>query len=333
MSHSSAATHYDLLCVGNAIVDMLAYVDTDVVTDLGATPGSMTLIDTPTMEKIQKRIAIEHVSGGGSAANTAVVAARMGVRTGYLGKVADDKAGQDFTHDLKAQQISFPSQSLREGDGKEAVPTARCIVLVTPDGQRTMFTYLGACVEFTPEDVQEDSVTQSAVTYLEGYLFDRPHAQEAFYRAAELAHKAGRKTALTLSDMFCVQRHHGAFRQLVKDSIDILFANEMEILALYETATLDDALAQAAQDVALVVVTRGGDGAVVQRADERHDVPTQPVKVVDTTGAGDAFAAGFLAGYSRDKALPECAELGNKAAAAVITRLGARPDASFDLKV
>lgn len=332
MSHSSASINYDLLCVGNAIVDMLAAVDAQVVADLGATPGSMTLIDTPTMEKIQTRVAIEQVAGGGSAANTAVVAARMGTRAGYLGKVADDQAGRDFTRDLKAQNIAFPSHPLQEGAGQKAIPTARCIVLVTPDGQRTMFTYLGACVEFTPDDVQEEIVSQSAVTYLEGYLFDRPKAQEAFYRAAELAHKAGRQTALTLSDTFCVQRHHGAFRQLVKESIDILFANEAEILALYETAILDEALEQAAQDVELVVVTRGGDGAVVMQGEKRHDVPTNAVNVVDTTGAGDAFAAGFLAGYSRNRTLPDCATLGNKAAGAVIARLGARPDETFTLK-
>lgn len=333
MSHPAQPARYDLLCVGNAIVDMLASVDTNVITELGATAGSMTLIDTETMEKIQQRVSIEHVSGGGSAANTAVVAARMGTQTAYLGKVADDHAGDDFTRDMHAQSIAFPSHPLKKTDGQEEIPTARCIVLVTPDGQRTMFTYLGACVEFTPSDVQEDIVAQSAVTYLEGYLFDRPHAQEAFYRAAELAHKAGRKTALTLSDSFCIQRHHAAFRRLVKESIDILFANEAEILALYETESFDEALKRAAQDVALVVVTRGADGAVVQTGQERHDVPTQPVNVVDTTGAGDAFAAGFLAGYSRDKTLPECVDLGNKAAGAVITRLGARPDESFDLSV
>lgn len=332
MSHLSSSVQHDILCVGNAIVDMIASVEPEIVTELGAALGSMTLIDTPTMEKIQKRITIGHVSGGGSAANTAVVAARMGARAAYLGKVADDQAGVEFTQDLEKQHITFPSHPLKT-ESQNSVPTARCIVLVTPDGQRTMFTYLGACVEFTPEDVQEDIVVQSSVTYLEGYLFDRPQAQKAFYRAAELAHKAERKTALTLSDAFCVQRHHSAFRKLVKESIDILFANEIEILALYETEDFDTALKAAAKDVALVVVTRGKQGAVVQRGDERHDVPTTTVKVVDTTGAGDAFAAGFLAGYSRDKELPLCVELGNQAAGAVITRLGARPGEDFTLMV
>ncbi|MXV43805.1 adenosine kinase [Saccharibacter sp. 17.LH.SD] len=333
MSDSSTPVRYDLLCVGNAIVDMLASVTVDKVTELGAVPGSMTLIDTPTMENLQKTITVEHVAGGGSAANTAVVAARMGIRSGYLGKVAKDQAGDDFTDDLKAQKIAFPSRPLEASHGSDVIPTARCIVLVTPDGQRTMFTYLGACVEFTPDDVQEEIVEQSAVTYLEGYLFDRPRAQEAFHRAAELAHKAGRKTALTLSDTFCVQRHRDAFRQLVAESIDILFANEAEIQALYETERLDDALVQAARDTALVVVTRGAAGAVVQSGSERFDVLTAPVKVVDTTGAGDAFAAGFLAGFARHKSLKECAELGNRAAGSVITRLGARPSEDFDITV
>ncbi|MUG79989.1 adenosine kinase [Bombella sp. ESL0380] len=326
---SSTAPRYDLLCIGNAIVDVLATVSSEMLAEFGATPGSMTLIDAPTMARIEQRIRVEQVAGGGSAANSAVVAARMGTKTAYLGKVAADRAGEEFTSDMKAQGIAFPSVPLA---GEEGIPTARCIVLITPDGQRTMFTYLGACVEFTPQDVMADVVSGSAITYLEGYLFDRPQAQEAFYQAARLAHEAGRKVALTLSDAFCIQRHQAAFRSFVSESVDILFANEGEILALYETEDFDKALKALSGDVALGVVTRGEKGAVVQAGATRHDVPTKPVKVVDTTGAGDAFAAGFLAGYGRKRSLVECATLGNEAAGHVIARLGGRPDEGFALK-
>lgn len=324
---SSTAPEYDLLFVGNAIVDVLATVSAELLAELGAAPGSMTLIDAPKMAQIERRIRVEQVAGGGSAANSAVVAARMGARTAYLGKVAADRAGEDFTADMKKQGIAYPSVPL-EGD----VPTARCIVLITPDGQRTMFTYLGACVEFVPEDVVENVVAGAAITYLEGYLFDRPQAQEAFYRAARLAHEAGRQVSLTLSDSFCIQRHQKAFRSFVAESVDILFANEGEILALYETENLDEALKALSADVALGVVTRGEKGAVVQAGETRHEVPTEPVKVVDTTGAGDAFAAGFLAGYGRKRSLVDCATLGNRAAGHVIARLGGRPDEGFSLK-
>ncbi len=325
---SSGLVKYDLLCVGNAIVDVLASVRAELLTELGATPGGMTLIDTSMMERIEQKITVERVTGGGSTANSAVVAARMGLKTAYLGKVASDKAGDDFTHDMQAQGITYPSQPLQN-----VAPTARCIVLVTPDGQRTMFTYLGACVEFTVEDVVEDVVADSAITYLEGYLFDRPQAQEAFYHAAALAHKAGRQVALSLSDAFCIQRHHAAFRKFVAESVDILFANEGEILALYETDDLAKALSQLSAEVALGVVTRGEKGVVVQAGEARHEVPTKAVKVVDTTGAGDAFAAGFLAGYCRQRSLVECAQLGNKAAGDIITHFGGRPDESFSLKL
>ena len=324
---SSTTPEYDLLFVGNAIVDVLATVSADLLAEFGAAPGSMTLIDEQKMAQIEQRIRVEQVAGGGSAANSAVVAARMGAKTAYLGKVAADRAGEEFTADMKKQGIAYPSAPLA---GK--IPTARCIVLITPDGQRTMFTYLGACVEFTPQDVVADVVAGSAITYLEGYLFDRPQAQEAFYKAAKLAHEAGRQVSLTLSDSFCIQRHQAAFRSFVAESVDILFANESEILALYETDDLDKALKALSADVALGVVTRGEKGAIVQAGETRHDVPTEPVKVVDTTGAGDAFAAGFLAGYSRKRSLVDCATLGNRAAGHVIARLGGRPDEGFSLK-
>ncbi|GBR51461.1 sugar kinase [Neokomagataea thailandica NBRC 106555] len=323
------SSSFDLLCIGNAIVDILAAVPHETVEAFGAAPGSMTLIDAETAQSIQARISVEQVAGGGSGANTAAVAARMGAKVAYLGKVAADPSGDDFARDMKAQGLHFPSSPLT---GAEAVPTARCIVLVTPDGQRTMFTYLGACTEFTPEDVVAETVQSASITYLEGYLFDKPQAQAALIKAAELARKAGKRVAVTLSDTFCVERHRDAFRQLIAEHIDVLFANEAELQALYQVEDTDAALALVSKDVPLAAVTRGAEGAVVMAEGVRHDVATQPVKLVDTTGAGDAFAAGFMAGLAKGHSLPVCAELGNKAAGAIITRLGARPADDFTLQ-
>ncbi|QDH16654.1 adenosine kinase [Swingsia samuiensis] len=324
-----SVSRFDLLCIGNAIVDVLAHVETSVVAELGVTAGSMTLIDAEMAQKIERHIRIEKISGGGSAANTAVVASKMGAKVAYLGKVADDKTGQQFAEDVRAQGLAFPSSPLSQ---EQNIPTARCIVLITPDGQRTMFTYLGACTEFTPSDVDKETVESARITYLEGYLYDKPQAQAAFEQAAQFARQAGNKVALTLSDTFCVERHRAAFRALVAGHIDILFANEAEILALYETSDFDSASQQIAKETQLAVLTRAEKGAVVVAGEDRFDVPTQPVKVVDTTGAGDAFAAGFLAGLSKGRDLQKCAQLGNEAAAAIITRVGARPEDDFSLR-
>ncbi|MCQ9154674.1 adenosine kinase [Acidomonas methanolica] len=317
----------DLLCIGNAIVDVLGEVTHEALAVLGSPPGGMTLVDATRAEAIEATFSPAAIMGGGSAANTAVVARRLGARVAYLGKVADDEAGRHYARDLLAQEVVYPSRPVAGA----ATPTARCIVLVTPDGQRTMHTYLGICTDFGREDVDEATVRAAAVTYMEGYLFDKPGAQAAFIHAAETAHAAGRKVALTLSDSFCVERHRAAFRHLVAGHIDILFANEAEILALYGTADLEAALALAAVDVELAVVTRGALGAVVLSGATRHDVPASPVRVVDTTGAGDAFAAGFLAAFGREEGLTACAALGNRAAGAIIARIGARPGPDFAL--
>lgn len=324
-----SSPQHDILCIGNAIVDVLASVEPSVIAELGAVPGGMTLIDAETMQAIEKRVTVERVAGGGSGANTAVVAARMGASVAYLGKLAEDDAGKHFAHDIREQGITFPSQPLA---ASLSIPTARCIILVTPDGQRTMFTYLGACTEFTRDDVIGDVVASSAVTYLEGYLYDKPQAQDAFNHAATLAHAAGRDVALTLSDTFCVERHRSAFRGLVAGHVDILFANEAELLALYETTDFEAATRKVAVETKLAVITRSEKGAVVIAGEERHDVSTAQVKVVDTTGAGDAFAAGFLAGLSKGRDLTTCAKLGNAAAGDIITRFGARPEKDFALK-
>lgn len=318
----------DLLCIGNAIVDILAPVSQETLTALGSPLGSMTLIDATQAAEIEAKITPEQIMGGGSAANTAVVAARLGTRVGYLGKVAADEAGLGYARDLTAQNLLYPSVPVEAADR----PTARCIILVTPDGQRTMHTYLGICTEFGPEDVDQDAVSSAAVTYMEGYLFDKDRAQAAFILAAETAHKAGRRVALTLSDTFCVARHHDAFRALVAGHIDILFANEAEICALYGTEDFDSAATQAGADASLVVLTRAEKGAVILSEGQKLVVPTEPVKVVDTTGAGDAFAAGFLAGLAKGHSLEVCATLGNQSAAAIITRMGARPAEDFALK-
>ncbi|QHI95113.1 adenosine kinase [Aristophania vespae] len=333
MSNSNNSVQYDLLCIGNAIVDMTASIEPEILKEFRVAPGSMTLIDAETVQRLTQNVAITQVSGGGSTANSAVVAARMGIKTAYLGKVAIDEAGEDFAADLKEQHIHFPSKPLGSSKGDEEIPTACCIVLVTPDGQRTMFTYLGACVEFAPEDVLKDVVADSAVTYLEGYLFDRIKAQKAFYEAAKIAHEAGRKVALTLSDSFCVERHRDDFRKFILESVDILFANESEILSLYNTHNLEEALAQVSQETNIAAITRGEKGSVIIVGADRYEVPTRSVKVVDTTGAGDAFAAGFLAGYAKGRDYSECARLGNEAAGAIITHLGARPTDNFALKV
>ncbi|GBQ93998.1 sugar kinase [Acetobacter nitrogenifigens DSM 23921 = NBRC 105050] len=317
-------TLYDLLGIGNAITDIVARVDADFLERHGLTPGSMSLIDADRAATLRAQIAPEKESGGGSAANTCAVAAELGARVAYLGKVADDKAGRAFSEDLRASGITFPSRPL---DGREGanLSTACCVVLVTPDGQRTMNTYLGACTHFSPDDVLADVVGAAKVAYLEGYLFDPPQAQEAFRRAATIAHKAKRNVALTLSDPFCVARHRDAFRDLVHGHIDILFANEDEICSLYQTESFEDAATQASRDASFVVLTRSEKGSVIIRDGERTNIAAVPTTVVDTTGAGDAYAAGFLAGLTAGRSMEESGRLASVAASEVISHFGARP--------
>jgi fructokinase len=263
-------------------------------------------------------------SSGGSAGNTCAVAAALGARVGFLGKVADDELGRVFAHDIRAAGVHFPTVPLAG-----AAPTARCLILVTPDAQRTMNTFLGACVAFTAADVDPAEVARAKVTYMEGYLFDPPAAQAAFYEASRLAHQAGRQVAITLSDAFCVHRHRDAFRRFVREEADILFANESELLALYETDDFEAAAALAAGEVALAALTRSEQGSVILAGGERHAVAAVPTQVVDTTGAGDAYAAGFLAAYTRGLPLAECGRWGAVAAAEIISHFGARPQADL----
>jgi fructokinase len=328
VSSPAPAPRFDILGIGNAIVDVLAPVEEQFLSRHDMRKGSMALIDSATAERLYHAMPAGQETSGGSAANTCAVAAALGARVAYLGRVADDQLGAVFRHDIEAAGVHFPTPPLTGG-----APTARCLILVTHDGQRTMNTFLGACVTLGEAEVDEALVADSAVTYLEGYLFDPPAAQAAFRRAAAAAHAAGRQVALSLSDAFCVDRHRAAFRDLVAGHVDILFANEAEICALYERNEFDAAASHARQDVALAALTRGEQGSLILRGAETVEIAPVPTQVIDTTGAGDAYAAGFLAAYTKGHALEVCGRLASIAAAEIISHYGARPqrDLSGDL--
>ncbi len=320
-----AAARFDILGIGNAIVDVVARAEENFLSRHDMRKGTMALIDAAAAERLYAAMPPGQESSGGSAANTCAVAAGLGARVAYLGKVADDQLGAVFGHDIRAAGVHFPSAPLRGG-----APTARCLILVTPDGQRTMNTFLGACVSLGEADVDAALVADAAVTYLEGYLFDPPAAQAAFRAAAAAAHAAGRQVALSLSDPFCVNRHRAAFRELVAGDVDILFANEAEVTALYEANDFEAAAELARADVTLAALTRSEAGSLILRGAETVMVAAEPAEVVDTTGAGDAYAAGFLAGLSAGRDLAACGRIASIAAAEVIGQYGARPRA--DLK-
>jgi fructokinase len=311
---------FDICGIGNAIVDVVAPVDEAFLSRHDMHKGAMALIDAATADKLYAAMPAGTESSGGSAANTCAVAAGLGAKVAYLGKVAADQLGTVFAHDIRAAGVTFPTVPLADG-----APTARCLIMVTHDGQRTMNTFLGACVTFGEADVDEALVADAAVTYLEGYLFDPPAAQAAFRRAAAAAHAAGRQVSLSLSDAFCVDRHRAAFRDLVAGHVDILFANEAEICSLYECNEFADAAALVRKDVALAALTRSEAGSLILRGGETVEVAAAPATVVDTTGAGDAYAAGFLAGLTAGRPLADCGRMGSIAAAEVIGHYGARP--------
>jgi fructokinase len=319
-----AETQFDVLGIGNAIVDVVARADNSFLSRHDMHKGAMMLVDAEAAERIYAAMPPGEESSGGSAANTCAVAAALGARVAYFGKVADDQLGRVFRHDMEASGVHFPSSPLIGG-----APTARCLILVTPDGQRTMNTFLGACVALDQSDVDESVAASALVTYLEGYLFDPPAAQKAFYKAAAAAHAAGRQVALSLSDPFCVDRHRAAFRELVAGHVDILFANEQEVTSLYEENTFAAAAEAARRDVALAVLTRSEAGSVVLHGAEMAEIGPEATHVVDTTGAGDAYAAGFLVGLTAGKPLPVCGRLGSIAAAEIISHYGARPEADL----
>ena len=316
-------TDFDIVGVGNAIVDVVAPADHAFLSRHGMHPGGMALIDAEQAQALYAAMPRGQESSGGSAANTCAVAAALGARVAYIGKVADDALGRVFRTGIVAAGVHFPTAPLAEG-----APTARCLILVTPDGQRTMNTFLGASVAFGAHDVDEALIARSAVLYLEGYLFDPPAAQAAFRTAARAARIAGRQVALSLSDAFCVDRHRDAFRGLLAD-VDILFANEAEICSLYEANRFDDAADAVRADVTLAALTRSEAGSLILRGAERAQVPAEPAQVIDTTGAGDAYAAGFLAAYTAGRGLAACGKLGSLAAAEIISHYGARPAADL----
>ena len=317
---------FDILGIGNAIVDVVSPADHAFLSRHDMRPGSMTLIDAARADQLYADMPKGRETSGGSAANTCAVAASLGARVAFIGKVADDPLGESFRRDISATGVHFPTPPLAG-----AVPTARCLILVTPDAQRTMNTYLGACVAFGPQDVDTALVAASAITYLEGYLFDPPAAQAAFRLAARTARQAGRLVALSLSDAFCVDRHRAAFVELLGE-VDLLFANEVEITSLFEANEFEDAAETVRGLVPLAALTRGAAGSLVLRGDETVKIEAESAKLVDTTGAGDAYAAGFMAAYAKGLSLDLCGRTGSAAAAEIISHYGARPERAISLK-
>tara|TARA_R110002096_G_scaffold266710_1_gene460300 strand:- start:94091 stop:95077 length:987 start_codon:yes stop_codon:yes gene_type:complete len=320
------AEKFDVLGIGNAIVDILIHVDDEFLKSENLIKGSMQLVSEEEAAALYAKLGQCIECSGGSAANTIAGLASMGTRTSYIGKIRDDQLGTVFRHDINAMGTNFATSSSADGPA-----TAHCLVLVTPDAERTMCTYLGACVNLTEADIDEEMVRASNISYLEGYLWDPEPAKSAFRKAIKIAHDEGNKVSLSLSDPFCVDRHHEEFLKLVKDGVDILFANEDEIKMLYGTDDLQDAARRVQQDCDMAAITCGAGGCIVTSKDEIGHVQGRKVSnLVDTTGAGDLFAAGFLYGLTNGKSIGECGALGNLIAGEVITHLGARPD--IDLK-
>jgi sugar/nucleoside kinase (ribokinase family) len=315
------AQDLDVTGIGNAIVDVLAHAENDQLVRLALHKGSMQLIDAATADKLYGQMAPAVEMSGGSVANSMAGIASLGGTAGYIGKVHKDQLGEVFAHDIRAAGVAFTTKGATAGP-----PTARCLIFVTPDGERTLNTYLGACVELGPEDIDEELIARSKVVFLEGYLWDPPRAKEAMLKAANAAHRHGGRVALSLSDGFCVDRHRAEFERLIADHVDILFANEGEIAALTQTKSFEEAESAVRGRCEVAVLTRGAQGAVVLTDDQRHVVPAQRVeKVVDTTGAGDLFAAGFLYGFTHGYSPADAARIGGIAAAEVISHVGARP--------
>ena len=320
-----SAVVYDVVGLGNAIVDVISAQDDAFLLKWGINKDAMNLIEEDRADLLTKASVNAVETSGGSGANTIAGIASLGGKGAYVGKVADDRLGKVFKSDMEEGGVMFNTAPLSEGPA-----TARSIIFVTPDGKRSMNTFLGASVEFSPEDVDRAIVEAGGILYLEGYLFDKDAAKAAFVHAAEIAHAAGRKVSLTLSDSFCVDRHRDSFRQLIRTQVDILFANEEELLSLYETRDFDAAVELLRQDTGLAAITRSEKGSVVIGDGEPIAVPAEPVsQVVDTTGAGDQYAAGFLFGIARDLPLATCAKLGHIAAAEVISHYGPRPEVSL----
>jgi sugar/nucleoside kinase (ribokinase family) len=314
-------TRFDVVGIGNALVDVIAHAPDSFIEAHGLVKGWMDLIDTDRAVQLYQALGSAVEMSGGSAANTMCGVASFGGNAAYIGKVNQDELGRVFGHDLLAVGVQF-----RAGAYDNEVPTGRCIIVVTPDAERTMNTYLGASSLLTPTDVDDRAVIDGKVLYMEGYLYDRPEAKQAFRHAARIAHSAGRMVSLTLSDSFCVERHRDDFLSLVDDEVDLLFGNEAELKSLYQTDSFEASVAALREQCRLAAITVGAKGSIIVTPDELIQVPVVPVrKVIDTTGAGDLYASGFLYGLTQGRPLAECGQLGSIAAAEVISHVGPRP--------
>lgn len=318
-------TRYDVVGIGNAIVDIIGRCDEAFLAEVGVAKGSMRLVDADEIKKIYSAMGPAVEISGGSAANTIAGISSFGGRAAFIGTVADDEFGRIFTHDIRSIGVTFESPPVSNG-----TPTSRSLILVTPDGERTMNTYLGISTHLKDAQIDRDLIRSASILYLEGYLFDEPQAKQAFRSALDTAKSAGRKTALTLSDGFCVDRHRDEFLRLIRSGIDILFANESEVKSLYQTESFEFAAERAQNDVRLAVLTRSGKGSEIHFEGQRIGISVYPVEqVVDTTGAGDLYAAGFLFGYAKGLHLETAGRLASLAASEIISHTGARPSVSL----
>lgn len=318
-------TQYGLVTIGNALVDVLSPSSEEFIAAQsekhGMIRGAMNLIDADRALDLYDSMGPATEMSGGSAGNTMACYASFGGKGAYIGKVGKDQLGEVFRHDLKAMGVTHTTPSAQTD-----IATGRCMILITPDGERTMNTFLGAATELYPDDIEAHVIESAQVTYLEGYLFDKKPAMEAYFRASAIAHNAGRKVSLTLSDSFCVARHRDAFRELVENHVDILFANEEEIKSLYQVTDVNDVIPVLKDKCEIAAITCSEKGSIIIRGDSVTEIKAAPVsKVVDTTGAGDAYAAGFLFGYTEGMSMAQCGQLGSIAAAEVISHIGPRP--------
>lgn len=326
MASEKDEARYDVVAIGNAIVDVLAHASDDFLTARDLPKGGMVLIGSDQANDLYDAMGPAVEASGGSAANTVAGLAALGGKAAFIGKVADDTLGGVFRHDITSIGVDYKTPPLID-----SLPTARCLVLITPDAERTMSTYLGACTALSRDDFDETMVKQGAILYIEGYQWDAPQAKDAIMQAACAAKEAGRKVALSLSDSFCVDRHRSEFLELVIGFVDILFANEAEIKALYQVESFDEAAKKVSAHVEVAALTRSAKGCVIVSGEQKIPVSAEPAgAIVDTTGAGDLFAAGFLFGLCRGKSLAECGRLGNICAGEVICHVGPRPDVALD---
>ena len=320
-SRFSKSASLDVVGIGNAIVDILSQSEDKQLEELGIIKGAMNLIDEDRATLLYSAMGPAQKASGGSAGNTMAGVASLGGKGGYIGRIRNDQFGEAFQHDIRATGIRFENKPVTDGPS-----TGRCLIFITPDAERSMNTYLGACVHLTQDDIKDDMIKDAHVTYMEGYLFDSEEAKHAFIHAAEVAHANGRKVSITLSDSFCVNRHRTSFHHLVENHIDILFGNEDEILSLYEVDNFDAALEALKGKCDLAAITRGAQGSVVLSGDQVIEIRAEPVeKVRDTTGAGDLYAAGFLFGYTQGYSLERCGKIASIAAGEVISHIGPRP--------